>query len=125
MDVQQCQSAAWKHSHKLECKLYSKLYPAVLPNTARMVMHLLLRRKKLNLAQSEWTSFYRLRHHIEDFKRLGASGNETYQNIQLMSRAAQEYGETGDDLGLVEQVSARVGTLTYTAQNMLIFVLRY
>jgi hypothetical protein len=79
-------------------------------------MQILLRRKKSTFATDDWNDLFNLQHHIQDFKQLGGSDNETYGNIQLMARAAQEYGKTGDDLGLVEQLGGRVliNSLTLT-----------
>ena len=77
-----------------------------------MVLQLLLRRQYDALPAADWTKFLKLRHHIEDFKSKAAKGDETYQNLQLMSRAAVEYSKSDEDLGLVETLVGRVRLLS-------------
>ena len=73
-----------------------------------MVLQLLLRRQHGLLPAEEWEKFIKLRHHLDDFKTQAQQGDETYQNLQLMARAATEYSNSTEDLGLVETLVGRV-----------------
>ena len=73
-----------------------------------MVLQLLLRRQHGLLSAEEWEKFIELRHHLDDFKAQAQDGDETYQNLQLMARAATEYSNSTEDLGLVETLVGRV-----------------
>ena len=80
----------------------------MLPNTARTVVQLLLRRKANLVPKEELEAFGSLRHHYDDFRRSAGSDNSNFENLSLMARAAQEYSGTGDNLSIVETASARV-----------------
>ncbi|KAL8826335.1 MAG: hypothetical protein Q9191_003866, partial [Dirinaria sp. TL-2023a] len=68
----------------------------------------------------EWKSFLSLQSHITDFKLQNASGakNEdglsTWQTIELMSQAAKSYGNLQEDLGVIQEATARILTNTHT-----------
>jgi hypothetical protein len=110
--TQDCQTNAWKHAHKYECKIFKNLYPQVLPNTARMILQILLRQKHKMISQVEWDQFLKLKHHIDDIQKAVASGDayhqENLENIQLMARAGQEYSGSTEPLGLIETLVGRV-----------------
>lgn len=109
---QACQTASWKHSHKWECKVYKRLYPQVLPNTARMILQILLRRKHSAIAEADWNAFLRLQHHMAETEAGAAKGSEylknMIENLQLMARAGKEYSESQENLGLIETLVGRV-----------------
>ncbi|KAL2036883.1 hypothetical protein N7G274_010426 [Stereocaulon virgatum] len=107
----ECQAQSWSHSHKYECKLFSKLYPQVLPNTARIVTQLLLRRKAKDLPSSDWQAFLALQSHIDDFRSShnGTSeGLSTWQTIELMSQAASKYSDSREPMQFIQEMTARV-----------------
>ncbi|MCJ1413659.1 hypothetical protein MMC19_007781 [Ptychographa xylographoides] len=102
-------TASWKHHHKYECKVFKRLYPNVLPNTVRLLLRILLRRQNGVLPEYEWEAFMRLQHHLDDFKRQRDSDSQTtWENIQLMARAAKEYSGSKDELGRIEGMMGRV-----------------
>ncbi|MCJ1388083.1 hypothetical protein MMC18_000927 [Xylographa bjoerkii] len=104
-----CQKASWKHHHKHECKIFKRLYPKVLPNTVRLLLRLLLLRQNNVLPQSDWEGFLNLQHHLEDFKaQKEPQGHNTWENIQLMARAAKEYSGTKEDIGKLEGMVGRI-----------------
>lgn len=105
---QACQTESWRHSHKYECKIFTRLYPSVLPNTARMALQILLRRQAGTIPVSDWDRFLDLRDHADDFKTQATADDETWGNVQLMARAAKEYSGSPEDLGRVELLVARV-----------------
>ncbi|MCJ1397373.1 hypothetical protein MMC11_000566 [Xylographa trunciseda] len=104
-----CQKASWKHHHKYECKIFKRLYPKVLPNTVRLLVRLLLLRQNSALPQSDWWGFMELQHHLEDFKnQKDYQSPNTWENIQLMAKAAKEYSSTNEDTGKVEGMVGRI-----------------
>lgn len=78
-----------------------------------MVMQLLVRRQNNAISATEWDTLLKLRHHVEDFKAQAEQGDETWGNLQLMARAAHEYSDSKEDLGLVETLVARVSSFIY------------
>jgi hypothetical protein len=80
----------------------------VLPNTARMVVQLLLRRKAGQVSKDDLEAFGKLRHHYDDFSRSAGQDNSNFENLNLMARAAHEYSGTDDDLSVVRTAAARV-----------------
>ncbi|MCJ1306783.1 hypothetical protein MMC25_000426 [Agyrium rufum] len=110
-----CQTASWKKSHKYTCKIFKSLYPDVLPNTVRMALELLLRRKNLSIPDEDWGALMKLGHHLDDFRNAGAEGGaETWQNVELMAKAAKEYSGTKESLEFVQMVICRIMTNTLT-----------
>ena len=73
-----------------------------------MAMQILLRRGQGSLSPDDWNEFLRLVHHNDHTKALAAEGDETWENIQLVARAAKEYSGSKEDLGLVESLVGRV-----------------
>ncbi|MCJ1474303.1 hypothetical protein MMC13_002961 [Lambiella insularis] len=106
---EECQKSSWRHHHKYECKTFKKLYPNVLPNTVRLLVRLSLRGLNGLLHPSIWSAFMRLQHHLDDFKSQKSSDSQgTWEDIQLMARAAKEYGGIGDEWGNVDAMVGRV-----------------
>ena len=97
--------------HKYECKIFSKLYPNVLPNTVRMVMQLLLRRKAESLPGTEWQAFLDLQSHVDDFRSSqtkNEDGLTTWQTIELMSQAASSYSGSKAPISFVQTLVALI-----------------
>lgn len=114
---QDCQSVAWKHSHRFECKIFKALHPNVLPNTVRLVMQLLLRRHNGALSDSAWKSFLDLESHMADFKKSKVQNEDnltTWQTIELMSHAVVKYSGTKETVDNVQAMLARAMINTHT-----------
>ncbi|MCJ1469277.1 hypothetical protein MMC07_007910 [Pseudocyphellaria aurata] len=104
-------SQSWKSHHKYECQIFQNLHPKVLPNTVRLVVQLLLRRRARSLSDDEWNAFLTLQSHIEDFQSQQSKNEDnltTWQTIQLMSQAALSYSGSHESLQLVQAITARV-----------------
>ncbi|MCJ1249215.1 hypothetical protein MMC30_006438 [Trapelia coarctata] len=107
--IVKCQTTSWKHHHKYECKIFKRLYPNVLPNTARLLMRILLRRQNMVLPSTDWEAFMKLQHHLDYFKaQKNPQATNTWENIQLIARAAKEYSGSNEDLGRVEAMIGRI-----------------
>lgn len=103
---QDCQKSSWTSCHRLECKIFAKLHPNVLPNNVRAIVRLLQQQKVKLLRQGEWDQLMGLEAHIDKLRK---AGGERWQNLCLMTKAAKEYsGSTLDEhtiLGLFCRVS--------------------
>ena len=110
--LQACQIASWKQSHKWECKIFKGMYPQVLPNTARMILQILLRRKHNTISEADWNSFLKLQHQMRETEAGAAKGNEylknMMENLQLMARSGKEFSGSQENLGLIETLVGRV-----------------
>ncbi|KAK0511217.1 hypothetical protein JMJ35_006769 [Cladonia borealis] len=118
-----CQSSSWQHHHRHECKIFKKLYPNVLPNTVRILLQILQRRKSKSLPNTEWQALLNLQSHIDDFRSSStknADGLTTYQTIELMSQALQAYSTTEEEpLSLLQSLTATtlINALTLTTPH--------
>jgi hypothetical protein len=104
----------------LECKIFAKLHPNVLPNNVRAILRLLLLQKVKSLPHGEWDQLMVLEAHIDKLRK---AGGERWQNLCLMTKAAKEYsGSTLDEdtiLGLFCRVShSTLWCLHKTALNV-------
>lgn len=113
----ECQTQSWKKHHKYECKIFAKLYPKVLPNTVRIVIQLLLRRKAQSLPDSEWQAFLNLQPHVDDFRSSQAKNEDgltTWHTIELISQAASSYSGSTETITFIQTLTARILINTHT-----------
>ncbi|KAA6409700.1 MAG: hypothetical protein FRX48_06312 [Lasallia pustulata] len=106
-----CQSTAWTHHHKHECKIFSHLYPKILPHTARMLLLLLLLLKAHALPPADWHAFLALESHLSLIR---ATRPSTWETLTLISRAAQSYSRSPEPLSLIHTLMARLLINTHT-----------
>ena len=109
--MQECQIRSWKNCHKYECKIYARLYPNVLPNTVRMVMQLLLRRKAKSILDAEWQTFLDLQPHLDDLHSSQTKNEQdltAWQTIELMSQAAASYSGSKEPISFIQTLTARI-----------------
>lgn len=107
----ECQARSWTKYHKYECKIFAKLYPNILPNTVRIVMQLLLRRKAKSLPDPEWQAFLDLQSHVDDFRSFpmkNEDGLTTWHTIELMSQAASSYSGSREPISFIQTLTARI-----------------
>ena len=72
-------------------------------------MQLLLRRQNNILPSTDWEAFMKLQNHLDYFKaQKNSQGTNTWENLQLIARAAKEYSGSNEDLGRVEAMIGRV-----------------
>ena len=103
--------------HRYECKIFSKLYPNVLPNTVRMAMQLLLRQKAQSFPGTEWQAFLDLQSHVDDFRSSqtkNEDGLSTWHTIELMSQAASSYSSSEAPISFIQTLVARILINTHT-----------
>ncbi|KIW90463.1 uncharacterized protein Z519_09109 [Cladophialophora bantiana CBS 173.52] len=85
---QKCQTRAWSEYHRLECKLYGRLHPRILPSTVRAIVRLLKQHKAHLLPHSEWDQLLALESHQEDLLN---AGGKRCQEIFIMMKGIKSY----------------------------------
>ena len=61
------------------------------------------------MSENQWAAFQSLEHHTDDFRKIkGQGGAESWENIQLMAKAAKEYSQSTEALSYVETLICRV-----------------
>ncbi|KAA8914980.1 hypothetical protein FN846DRAFT_770634 [Sphaerosporella brunnea] len=110
---QACQRASWRHIHKSECKIFTRLYPRVLPASVRALVRLLL--LEPTLPPKTWESIINLQHHTPEFQ-----ASPKHAEIQLMSKGAHAYSGTSLPEALVQRLycTLLVNTLTLTTPTL-------
>ena len=123
-----CQKHAWQKHHSLECKIFAKLQPKVLPNNVRALLRLLLQWKAGRITEQQWDELKELEGHWENtiHRGLDADSNEIvqprhgregrYSDVQLMAYAIKAYADVplnlNDAIQMVSKVSqARSGVV--------------
>ncbi|KIX06381.1 uncharacterized protein Z518_04357 [Rhinocladiella mackenziei CBS 650.93] len=86
-----CQSQAWSQYHRLECKLYARLHPRVLPSAVRAITRLLKQHKAGMLTKGEWEELLALESHQQDMAK---EGGERWQDFLLMIQGIVSYSGT-------------------------------
>lgn len=89
MDLQACQSKDWKFAHSLECSIFQKLKPMVLPNNARALLRMVLRTSRNKYSSEELEVFSNLETHIHDIEQIQAQ----LDRVTLTAKAVKNYSE--------------------------------
>ena len=112
-----CHRNSYRLGHRYECRIFSALYPNVLPNTVRLVLLLLLRRQNRSLSDGDWSAFLSLESHVAEFQTQSIRNEEgltVWQTIELMSQAITKYSGTREPLNSVQGMVARVLVNSHT-----------
>ncbi|KAF9885658.1 hypothetical protein FE257_012640 [Aspergillus nanangensis] len=86
-----CQATDWKFAHSLECGVFSKLAPRVLPINARAMLRMVLRSARRKYTAAELDLFVQLEMHVRDMRRQNVA---QWERIQLSSKAVRAYSGT-------------------------------
>ncbi|KAL1867601.1 hypothetical protein Plec18167_008601 [Paecilomyces lecythidis] len=86
-----CQSKDWKFSHSLECSIYQELRPKILPNLARAVLRIVLRRVNRKYDDSEFDTFQMLETHAKEIRD---TNQDQWNRILLTAKAVKEYSRS-------------------------------
>ncbi|OQV01232.1 SET domain-containing protein [Cladophialophora immunda] len=111
---QKCQTRAWLEYHRLECKLYGRLHPRILPSTARAIIRLLKQHKAQLLSQSEWDQLLTLESHQEDLIK---AGGQRWQDIFIMMKGIKSYCGTNHSEETVLRISCILLVNSFTLTN--------
>jgi SET and MYND domain-containing protein len=102
---QTCQSKDWKAAHSLECPIFSKLQPKVLPNNARAILRIILRHRKGKIEPQQLEGFLRLETHARDIRE---TNQEQWNRILLSAKAVKEYSGVDMDEEYISSFFAKV-----------------
>ncbi|CRG92185.1 N-lysine methyltransferase SMYD2 [Talaromyces islandicus] len=103
-----CQLKDWRFAHSLECSIFGKLHPRILPNNVRAVLRIVLRYKHKKCTADEFQAFLKLSHAQSDQQR----GKR--EDIRLAARAVKEYSGVADmDEGLIASLFTRLDVNTF------------
>ncbi|QKX54018.1 uncharacterized protein TRUGW13939_01100 [Talaromyces rugulosus] len=98
-----CQLKDWRFAHSLECPIFAKLHPRILPNNVRAVLRIVLRLKNGKCKQDELDAFLKLNTHAR------ADRND----IVLAAKAVKEYSGTDMDEDLIASFFTRLEVNTF------------
>jgi SET and MYND domain-containing protein len=101
---QTCQAKDWKFAHSLECSVFQKLKPQVLPNNARALLRMVLRTWKGKYTPQELGVFTNLETHIQDIQESQAH----LDRLNLTSKAVKSYSDTDMTQEAIMAYAARV-----------------
>ncbi|KAL1965972.1 hypothetical protein VTN77DRAFT_4912 [Rasamsonia byssochlamydoides] len=100
-----CQSKDWKFAHSLECSIYSKLYPKILPNSVRAVLRIVLRHSNQKYNSDEFETFLKLETHAQEIR---ARDEEQWNRILLSAKAIREYSGVNVDEEIISPFFAKL-----------------
>ncbi|KAK6382733.1 hypothetical protein LTS17_003402 [Exophiala oligosperma] len=90
-----CQKSAWAQYHRLECKVYGRLFPNILPSNVRAIIRLLMQNEAGLLPVGELDELLSLESHWD---KLQGAGGERWENLLLITQAIKSY--SGSDLAV-------------------------
>ncbi|CAI7611766.1 unnamed protein product [Penicillium discolor] len=99
-----CQSKDWKFAHSLECPIFKKVKPMVLPNNARALLRIVLRTARNKYDSEESKVFDGLETHINEISEIQGQ----LDRINLTARAVKNYSGTDVDEGTVASYAAKL-----------------
>ncbi|KAH8701127.1 hypothetical protein BGW36DRAFT_425922 [Talaromyces proteolyticus] len=109
-----CQLKDWRFAHSLECPIFSKLYPNIMPNHARAVLRVILRHRSKKYSDDEFQRFLALGSHRQDMLT-GSHKDRWENNILLSAKAVKEF--SGVELS-EEQIALYIARLDINAFNL-------
>ncbi|KAI1611569.1 SET and MYND domain-containing protein [Exophiala viscosa] len=95
---QKCQRQAWSAYHRLECKLFARLHPRILPTNVRGIVRLLKQQEAGKLAEGEWVRLLALEAHLDQLRK---EGGERWEDLMLMAQATKSYSGSEQSLELI------------------------
>ncbi|OKL56951.1 hypothetical protein UA08_07822 [Talaromyces atroroseus] len=106
-----CQLKDWKRGHSLECPIYARLSPRVLPLNVRAVLRILLRQRSGKVSREEKDDY-------ESFLELcfpDAKHARDGLDLFLLAKAVQEYGGLQElEQGFIASVFGRLDLNSFT-----------
>ncbi|KAJ9361721.1 hypothetical protein C8Q69DRAFT_221290 [Paecilomyces variotii] len=111
-----CQSKDWKFAHSLECSIYCKLQPKILPNFARAVLRIILRRANQKYDDSEFDIFQMLETHAAEIRD---TNQDQWNRILLTAKAVKEYSRTDMKEESIASFLAKIDLNTFNLVNPL------
>ncbi|GLA68307.1 hypothetical protein AtubIFM55763_003376 [Aspergillus tubingensis] len=109
-----CQAKDWKLGHSLECTIYQKLKPRILPINARAVLRMVLRSERQKYSDEELDQFLQLETHIKDIRDKSAS---QWERISLSSKAIKAYSGTDMSEEVISAMGAKLDLNSFNLTN--------
>ncbi|OCT53956.1 hypothetical protein CLCR_09901 [Cladophialophora carrionii] len=109
-----CQSRAWAEYHRLECKLFGRLHPRILPSTVRAIVRVLKQHKAGLLPESEWEQLLALESHYDD---LINAGGPRWQDIFIMMKGIKSYCGTDHSQETILRLACMLLVNSFTLTN--------
>ncbi|GLB05181.1 hypothetical protein AtubIFM57258_011217 [Aspergillus tubingensis] len=109
-----CQAKDWRLGHSLECTIYQKLKPRVLPINARAVLRMVLRSERQKYSDEELDQFLQLETHIKDIRDKSAS---QWERISLSSKAIKAYSGTDMSEEVISAMGAKLDLNSFNLTN--------
>ncbi|PYH39292.1 S-adenosylmethionine-dependent methyltransferase [Aspergillus neoniger CBS 115656] len=109
-----CQAKDWRLGHSLECTIYQKLKPRILPINARAVLRMVLRSERQKYSDEELDQFLQLETHIKDIRDKSAS---QWERISLSSKAIKAYSGTEMSEEVISAMGAKLDLNSFNLTN--------
>ncbi|RAH86414.1 SET and MYND domain protein [Aspergillus japonicus CBS 114.51] len=111
-----CQAKDWKFAHALECAIFQKLRPRILPINARAVLRMVLRSERQRYPPEEVELFRQLETHINDIR---AENPAQWQRIAISSKAVKAYSGVEMVEELISAYGAKLELNSFNLTNAL------
>ncbi|RJE20264.1 hypothetical protein PHISCL_07397 [Aspergillus sclerotialis] len=111
-----CQSKDWRTAHSLECAIFQKLKPRILPNNARAVLRMVLRTERQKYKPQELDLFSQLETHIRDIRE---QNTKQWERISLSATAVKVYAGTGMEEEIIASFFAKLDLNSFNLVNAL------
>lgn len=111
-----CQAKDWKFAHSLECPIFRKLRPRILPNNARAVLRMVLRYGRQKYDEQDLAIFFQLETHIQEIRE---RNEDQWNRISLSAKAIKEYSGTAMQEELISAVGAKLDLNSFNLTNAL------
>ncbi|KAJ5907500.1 Zinc finger MYND-type [Penicillium taxi] len=110
-----CQSRDWKLGHGIECPIYEKLQPMVLPNIARALLRMIARIGREKYDTPEFQMFFKLFSNLETHMAEVSQSQAHTSRITYTANAVKEY--SGSNL-TTEEIEAHTARLDLNSFNL-------
>ncbi|GAB1211892.1 hypothetical protein ATERTT37_001016 [Aspergillus terreus] len=111
-----CQSKDWKFAHSLECAIFSKLKPRVLPVNARAVLRIVQRSARRKYTPQELDLFQQLETHEKEIRHENAP---QWERIALSSKAVKAYSQTDTPEDTISAFGAKLDVNSFNMTTAL------
>ncbi|KAL2856568.1 SET and MYND domain protein [Aspergillus pseudoustus] len=109
-----CQAQDWNLGHRLECPIFKKLKPRILPINARAVLRIILRMSappRFAFDPDELNLFDQLESHMDEIRTTNAP---VWERITLSSMAVKRYSGTEMELEEILKISAKLDVNSFS-----------
>ncbi|RAH47039.1 S-adenosylmethionine-dependent methyltransferase [Aspergillus brunneoviolaceus CBS 621.78] len=111
-----CQAKDWKFAHSLECAIFQKLRPRILPINARAVLRMALRSERQKYPPQEVELFRQLETHIKDIREENPA---QWQRISISSKAVKAYSGVEMKEEVISAYGAKLELNSFNLTNAL------